>query len=443
VGSLQVAFTAPADVVQVTVALYEGNDASGSPIITQIIPQGQTGVLWTDLTPGYYHVTAQAVDGEDEPIYQGQGNIAVEQEEMGLLYLVLIQMSSSVDGNGAPRIESVAVAGHTVLARLLDSQAGSDLYVAASDEDQPITFTAGISDPDGDPVSLYWAVKDGPRITASDKGTILQAVNENLVWQHDVEGKYWVQLYATDDTGASAAFTFNVYVWRGQGDLQLDLEFNSYPSIAIEGFTREPEEQDLSDGWIWLTGTVSDPNGDTIISSNWTLDCEGAIIANYYNDLEIGILPVDSEICTATLTAADSLGFNQATYRMDIRCVPVSVPGSYATSARPLNICSLALLDPLDPLEGQCYINDWECGVGINSWDMHESCGVCPPTGRPDDVVCNADQTCGPCVDVRTDEEVCNVAGAECGTVPDDCGVDRACTDSCVNPAVCQGNTCE
>jgi hypothetical protein len=46
------------------------------------------------------------------------------------------------------------------------------------------------------------------------------------------------------------------------------------------------------------------------------------------------------------------------------------------------------------------------------------------------------------CEDLRDDTTVCGDALAECGTVPDDCSVDRTCTDTCAGFDVCQGTAC-
>ncbi len=430
VGNLQVSFLTPDDVVSFHIALYRGTDETGDVVETQIIPPTQSTVLWPDLHGDHYFVTGEAFDKDNVLVYEGHGGMEVENDVTNLLHVILNQVAPSIEGNTAPTIDSIYILnGRTVLATDIEFGADQKLYIPAPEEGQTIGFNAKISDVDGDPIVTTWLVKDGPRITDSDTGTIEYVGDYNggsaMSWNHTVEGKYWVQLYINDGRGGSAAFVFSVHVWGGEGDLQVDLGYNSYPSIAIEGRTQEPQELDLSDGWIWLTGTVTDPDGDAIVSTNWSLDCAGAAIAEYYTDLEIGILPTETEVCTATFTAADNMGFNTATYRMNIRCVPVSVPGDYWHPAKPLNLCSLDMLLPLDPLQSECYLNSWECGIGLDSWGVPESCGTCPPAGRPADVTCMPDQSCGPCIPI--DPDPCATAGWACNSIVDSCGNTHSC----------------
>ncbi|MFB6373666.1 MAG: hypothetical protein ABEN55_11240 [Bradymonadaceae bacterium] len=83
------------------------------------------------------------------------------------------------------------------------------------------------------------------------------------------------------------------------------------------------------------------------------------------------------------------------------------------------------------------------CGSCGTSCTGCQSCsnGTC----SDDDSKCNGSNVCNggncQCVDNRSDSEVCNDAGASCGTVTDNCGDTRNC-GGCSGCNTCSSNTC-
>jgi hypothetical protein len=329
-----------------------------------------------------------------------------------------------------------------VLDTYLDPSASGELYVAAPDEGENINFSAQITDLDGDPLTILWSVKSGPDpMMSADAGDLWPDPADNtwVAWNHTVEGKYYVNVMVEDGNGGSAAFQFNVYVSRGFGELQVDLEFNTFPTIGIDAFVSHGDLRDLSDTVVALEATtLVDPDGDVIAPTLWTTDCAAAI-AGDPTATAIVLIPIIVEQCTATFTACDPIGCNQATLGMDINCATLASDfDTFDPYTQPYNDCAISC-EP-DPAAHECLTSGWDCRMGLNSCGALESCGAC---GDPLVEQCIPDGTggtCQPCAIVGTP-----CAGLNCGTVdaattcsgvtvPVSCG---ACTDQ-----KCEANLC-
>jgi hypothetical protein len=226
------------------------------------------------------------------------------------------------------------------------------------------------------------------------------------------------------------------------------LEFNTFPTIAIAGLINYGHLSDLSDTTIRLEGATSDPDGDPIMSTLWTHDCTYAFIASDPTSLNAVVIPVEAEVCTASLTSCDSRGCNMAQMTMDINCTTLGNGfDPLAAGAEPINDCFLAAMcDPLTvpphPTD-DCVTNGWECGTGLDGCPTPGivSCGTCDPTVTPgqNGSECQPDQSCLDC----TYDEVAACVGIGCGNVDvlDACGntVSVACPDTCDGVT----NTCD
>jgi hypothetical protein len=70
----------------------------------------------------------------------------------------------------------------------------------------PVTITAAASDPEGDAVTLSWAVTSGPGAAS------LTSVGASVSFQTTTAGQYGLQLTATDALGAATSLTFPLSV---------------------------------------------------------------------------------------------------------------------------------------------------------------------------------------------------------------------------------------
>lgn len=78
-------------------------------------------------------------------------------------------------------------------------------------------------------------------------------------------------------------------------------------------------------------------------------------------------------------------------------------------------------------------------GKCVDTSEDTDHCGEC-------DNECDGDEVCEDgsctCVETRTNDEICDDAEAECGTVQDDCGQDVACGDCGAGCQICEDNEC-
>jgi hypothetical protein len=408
-GKLQVAFQNPSDdVTHIHVAYWEGQTTlpRSAPTGFIKIPVVCTGVnenmsrcvqtaLFENLHADNYWVQARAINIADlsTPLYHGGGTIYVEGDVVNIINIVLNQSEVFLD-YFAPSIQAVSVAGTIVLDTYLDPSASGELYVAAPDEGEWIAFHAQAFALDGDDFTIMWSVKDGPDpMTAGDVGTAIPDPLDptRMAWTHDVEGKYWVNVSADNGKGGTAAFQFNVYVSRGYGSLQVDLAFNSFPTIAIDAYVIYGHKKDLSDTVVSvMVTTLLDPDGQEIAPMLWTTDC-AAVIASDPTAYYIVLVPIIVEECTATFTACDPLGCNQSTINLDINLFTLCNGfGPYEPGQEPIDCQNWCF--PPDPALHECVVNDWECGDGHNACGWIESCGTCSAPGTTCiDHICSPD----------------------------------------------------
>jgi len=454
-GTLQAAFTAPSDVLVISVDIYLGPVCTGTPALPQVLITAPVGgwdfasaptTLYTALHADDYCVKAEAVSTAGVA-YDGYGTTYVHRDMTNLLNILLNQSNMSTEGNSAPVIRAVRVVGVdesqnefsvAVLATEIDPNANPELYVPAPDENVMVNISAaqGISDADGDTLIAFWTVKDGPAETDSDVGTIIWPIPPTLpwfVWSHDVEGKYYVTLKIEDGNGGTAKFQFPIYVWRGEGDLEVTMEFNSAPSLTATARIAEANYTDLSDVSIRLTGTADDMEGDTM-AVLWTEDCGGMTLSDptaLTPDLEqTGVVPVG--LCEVMLSVTDEHGAeNTSTLTLNLGCTPLGTGfDPQAPNMRPINLCFKDMmcdpsLEPPGPLD--CATTGAECGTGEDVCGNVQVCGACPPAGRPDDLFCGivSPGICSPCQPTILDP--CGDAGYVCGTAFDDCGNEAIC----------------
>ncbi|MCP4197749.1 MAG: hypothetical protein GY762_11430, partial [Proteobacteria bacterium] len=443
VGQLQLSFTSQDDVNEVYLQIFLGKDTNGPRVEERTLPAGEQVVLLEGLDTANYWVEIQAVDSGDTMLYYGEAGIDLIGDTVNMLTVLLNQAATDSTGNAPPKINAVSIEGRAVPANHLDPTANPDLYVAAPEKDEPITFVVTATDWNVDPLTIIWAVKDSPEQSGTNVGTVIGSnIGNQFTWMHDTEGRYFVHLSVADDQGGSAAFVFPVYVWQGEGDLEVTFAFNTFPSIAIEGTMTESNMADFSDSLINLQADVFDPDGDAIVSTSWSIDCTDAYISTDTSLLDIVITPVAAEICTATVEVCDSLGCNQAGYRMTINCAPIRVPSGGGQPTLPINRCSLEGVCVPEPLLSQCATEGYECGTAFDSCAVDMQCGpldgACPVA--TDTCIANM---CVACEDLRTDPEVCG--SSNCGMVQDNCLIDRNCGNPTCGGApnmACTDNTC-
>jgi hypothetical protein len=265
-------------------------------------------------------------------------------------------------------------------------------------------------------------------------GTTTPVGDNGITWEDDQEGTVYMIIEVRDPSGSSANFSFPVYVWRGEGDLQVNFEFNTYPTIAVDVTVTEANMPDLSDVNIFLESASYDPDGNPVVSTTWTEDCNYASLITDPTSLNALLAPTQVEVCNVTQTACDSRGCNEVIIELNIECTTLGNGfDPLALGAEPFNECFLAgICDPAlvgpHPTD-DCLANGWECGLGLDN---------CPIPGAVD---CEAaqGQTCvarlgyGATCNVTT--QLCETcvpaadpcAGAVCGTV----------IDTCNNPVVC------
>jgi hypothetical protein len=418
--------------------------------------------LYENLHVDDYYVKAEAVDAGDTVIYDGEATMYLTRDIVNLMTIILNQSAVSVEGNAAPRINAVAVTGRTIPIGDMDPSflpAGADtnplLYVPAIDEGESVTVQILATDIDADPLQiLYFVTDSADQATGVPQGTVTPLTPSSFSWTYNVEGTYWATIIVSDGNGGVAVFQFNLYVWRGEGNLQVELEFNTFPTIAIDAMIVYGHQKDLSDTTISLAGSTADPDGDPVASTLWTEDCMGAFIASDPTSLNAVVIPVIEEVCTASLTSCDSRGCNMAQLTMDISCTTLGNGfDPYAAGAVPINDCFLAGMCPPDPALHECTVNSWECGLGYDSCGNLEDCEAffgqtceevygalwtCGTPMGPDE------NTCYPCSDDRTDLQVCaDAGGLICETTQDICQVDRDCGTcdigfTCVDGLVCE-----
>ncbi|MCP4199283.1 MAG: hypothetical protein GY762_19225, partial [Proteobacteria bacterium] len=268
-GKLQAAFVAPSDVGEIVVSLHLGTDATGPLVEARALAGDTLSTLFEDLHADNYYVVAEAKDSGGVVIYNGAGGMYVLRDVTNVLHILLNQSSTGTQRNAAPKIDAVAVIGRTVAIGevVADAGPGSELdglYVAAPDENEPITFIAQVSDYDADPLDITMCIRTMPHSCAMPEsmfgaGTTTPVGDNGITWEHDTEGTYYVIISVQDPSGSSANFNFPVYVWRGEGDLQVNFEFNTYPTIAVDVTVTEANQSDLSDVNILLESASYDP----------------------------------------------------------------------------------------------------------------------------------------------------------------------------------------
>ncbi len=351
-GFLQVAFVAPNDVAQIVVSLHLGTDATGPLVEARALAGDTLATLFENIHADNYYVVAQAKDSGGVVIYNGAGGMYVLRDVTNVLHILLNQSSTGTQRNAAPKIDAVAVIGRTVAIGevVADAGPGSELdglYVAAPDENEPITFVAQVSDHDADPLDITMCIRTLPNSCGLPEGifgagTTTPVGDNGITWEHDVEGTYYVIVSVSDPSGSSANFNFPVYVWRGEGDLQVNFEFNTYPTIAVDVTVTEANMPDLSDVNIFLEPASSDPDGNQIVSTTWTEDCAYANLITDPTSLNAMLAPTVAEVCNVTQTACDSRGCNEVVIELNIECATLGNGfDPEVFNAEPFNECFL------------------------------------------------------------------------------------------------------
>jgi hypothetical protein len=258
-------------------------------------------------------------------------------------------------------------------------------------------------------------------------------------------------LKVQDGNGGTAKFQFPVYVWRGEGNLEVTWEFNSAPSITATARINEANYTDLSDVSIRVTGTADDMEGDTM-SQIWTEDCVGMDLDDptnlVANMVQVGATPV--QVCEVMLSVTDEHGAeNTSTLTLNLGCTPLGTGfDPKAPNMRPINMCFADMMcDPAlePPGPEDCATTGAECGTGVDVCGNGQICGSCPPAdpSRADDLYCGivTPGVCSPCQPTNAGT-VCD--GFVCGTQNDDCGNAIVC-GSCPSSTVCSGDqlTCD
>ena len=117
-GTLQAAFTAPSDVLVISVDIYLGAVCTGTPALPQVLitaPEGGWGyaspptTLYADLPADDYCVAATATSTAGT-VYDGMGNIYVHRDVTNILNILFNQMWMDNEGNSAPRIGATNMA---------------------------------------------------------------------------------------------------------------------------------------------------------------------------------------------------------------------------------------------------------------------------------------------------------------------------------------------
>jgi hypothetical protein len=173
-GRLQVAFSGPQDFETLNVELYLKDSCLGVPIETLVLKPSDMVTLFENLQTGLdYCIEAEAQNSGGTIFYGGQGAVFVRPDVTNLLTVLLDQQLISYEGNAPPRINAVTLDdGRVLRARDLDPDSTSNMYVIAPNIDEPVTFAVQIIDLDADPVTVTWAVKDGPSETAEKVGEL-------------------------------------------------------------------------------------------------------------------------------------------------------------------------------------------------------------------------------------------------------------------------------
>jgi hypothetical protein len=313
-GMIQLALITPIGADYIDVDIFRGKDASGERVDKVTLAAGVYSVLLPKLLQDTYFITAKAYNGSGQLMYQGSGNASVVSEVTNILTILLNQSVVENNSNRAPRIESFEAFGRT-------TEGDGDLYVLAPKKNEPVQLTAAVSDDDGDKISVRWKVTDSPSPGGVDVGTILSdSVGPSIIWKHDQEGTYWVNIFAEDGNGGAAAFTFSITVLNNENDLNVRFFFNAFPTVVTSVKNEQASKNRLVRETIVLDAAGSaDPDGDRV-SYLWTTDCAFAEMTGAATAKKVAIIATKEESCTATVHVFDSLGYNEATVALDICC---------------------------------------------------------------------------------------------------------------------------
>jgi hypothetical protein len=314
VGMIQLALVTPIDVDYIAIDLYRGADPSAELVDNVTLASGVYSVVFPELLQDAYFITAKAFDGNGTLIYQGTGSASVVSEVTSILTILLNQKAVENASNRAPRIDSFEAFGRT-------TEGVGGLYVLAPNKNEPVQLTAAVSDEDGDTPSVRWAVTDSPSPGGVVVGTILSdSMGSSIIWKHDEEGTYWVNVFADDGKGGAAAFAFSITVLNNKDDLDVRFFFNAFPTVVTSVRNERASKSKLARKTIILDATGSaDPDGDRV-SYLWTTDCAFAEMTSAVTAEKVAIVATKEETCTATVHVFDTLGYNEATVALDICC---------------------------------------------------------------------------------------------------------------------------
>jgi hypothetical protein len=144
----------------------------------------------------------------------------------------------------------------------------------------------------------------------------------SIIWKHDQEGTYWVNIFTEDGKGGAAAFSFSITVLSDEDDLNVRFYFNAFPTVitSVKNEMDVARSKRFSRRTITLDATGStDPDGDRV-SYLWTTDCVFAKMAGAPTAKKVALIAKKEEACTATVHVFDTLGYNEATVPLDICC---------------------------------------------------------------------------------------------------------------------------
>jgi hypothetical protein len=316
VGMIQLALITPRGVDYIDVSAYRGKDTSGELVERVTLASGVYSVLFPKLSQATYFITAKAFDENGTLMYQGSGSAAVVSEVTNILTILLNQKIVENTSNRAPRIDSFKAFGRT-------TEGNGELYVLAPKKNEPVQFTVAVSDDNGDKTSIRWTVTDSPSPGGVDAGTILSdREGSSIIWKHDQEGTYWVNIFANDGKGGAAAFTFSVTVLTNESDLDVRFFFNSFPTVVTSTKNEKAEAKNKKNTRKTITLDASgsaDPDGDPL-DYLWTTDCAFAKMTGTAAAEKVALVATKEETCTATVHVFDTLGYNTAKVALDICC---------------------------------------------------------------------------------------------------------------------------
>ncbi len=210
-GQLRVALVTPDDADHIKLTLYKGNRTSSVPLEQKTLKAGERTILFDDLCTDDYFLETSVSNTDGSPQCLGQGLIYIMPEATNMLTVLFDWSKSIYEHNIAPMIASVAIANRTVLATEMKPEKVPNLFLAPSDLNKPVTFTATLSGDHPNPFTMLWTVKDGPREKDEDVGKITTSANgQSITWEHPGKGRYFVHILATDGRGWWDAFMFAI-----------------------------------------------------------------------------------------------------------------------------------------------------------------------------------------------------------------------------------------